>query len=71
MATSLLKPAQEKPARLMIQVPPQLAARLRQVEELAQARGAMVDVNAPMAKALEKLVLAAERDLHDTGSAQA
>jgi len=55
----------------MIQVPPQLAARLRQVEELAQARGAMVDVNAPMAKALEKLVLAAERDLHDTGSAQA
>lgn len=47
----------------MIQVPPQLAARLRQVEELAQARGAMVDVNAPMARALEKLLLAAERDL--------
>jgi len=48
----------------MVQVPPQLAARLRQLEELAEARGVVVDVNTPMAKALEKLVGAAERELY-------
>lgn len=63
MATSLLKPVQEKPARILIHVPQQLAARLRQLEAVAETRRIAVDVNGPLTAALEKLVAAAERDL--------
>jgi len=50
----------------LIHVPQQLANRLRQIEEFAQGRGIAVDINAPLARALEKLVAAAEKELAAT-----
>ena len=63
MATSLLKPAQEKPAVIRFSCSQALAARLKNLEQLAAERGVEVDINAPLAAALERLIVQAERQL--------
>jgi len=63
MATSLLKPAAEKPARIQFSCSQALAARLKNLEALASQRGVEVDVNAPLAAALERLIVKAEKQL--------
>ena len=67
MATSLLKPAQEKPAIIRFSCSQALAARLKNLEQIAAQRGVEVDINAPLAAALEKLILRAEKELVPVG----
>jgi len=42
-----------------------LAARLKNLESLAASRGVEVDVNAPLAAALERLISRAEKQLQE------
>jgi hypothetical protein len=46
-----------------------LAARLKNLEALASQRGVEVDLNAPLAAALERLISRAEKQLQESGSA--
>jgi hypothetical protein len=64
MAT-LLKPVKEKPAKIQFFCPQALAARLKNLEQLASQRGVEVDVNAPLSAALERLISRAEKQLQE------
>lgn len=63
MAVSLLKPKDEKPAVIRFSCSQALAARLKNLEQRAAQRGVQVDVNAPLAAALERLIDKAEKAL--------
>lgn len=70
MATkSLLKPRAEKPAQIRFSCPQVLAARLKNLEQMAAQRGVEVDVDGPLAAALERLISSAEKQLQPQQSA--
>jgi len=69
MANSLLKPKDEKPAVIRFSCSQALAARLKNLEEIAASRGVAVDINAPLSAALERLIGQAEKDLASPTSA--
>ena len=62
MAT-LLKPRAEKPARIFFYCPQQMAARLKNLEDIAAQRGVDVDIDTPLTAALDRLIIKAEREL--------
>ena len=62
MAT-LLKPRAEKPAVIRFSCPQVLAARLKNLEDIAAQRGVDVDIDTPLTAALDRLIIKAEREL--------
>lgn len=66
--SKLLKPATSS-SSVSIRVPTDLAGRLAAVQAAAKACGLLVDVDAPLNKALARLVRQAERELADVAPA--
>ena len=69
MAKSLLKQKEEKPAVIRFSCPQVLAARLKNLEDVAANAGVEVDINGPLAAALQKLIVKAERELMPVAAA--
>lgn len=69
MAT-LLKAREEKPAVIRFSCPQALAARLKNLEEVAANAGIEVDISGPLSATLDRLVSKAERELMPVAAAE-